>query len=232
MSVVKIGWSGGKDSTCAVLKHIEQGDQVKVVCYIPMFNEYIPLLTKKHYNFIMSTANIFNSLGAEVHIVTGITYYEYVTKRSTRGKYKGRIFGFPLFVRQLCGFKRDSKEKALRECDVGFYDYESVGICIDEKQRQSQLNDKLRSILCELGLSQYDTRTFCIERNLLSPHYAYNKRDGCALCPHAKDVERLEWFYDYPEAVPIVIELQNLVKKERPDMTPLRNYRWFIEDTI
>ena len=29
MSIVKVGWSGGKDSTCAVLLHLEKGDKVK-----------------------------------------------------------------------------------------------------------------------------------------------------------------------------------------------------------
>ena len=36
MSVVKIGWSGGKDSTRAVMAHIQRGDKVKAVCYVPM----------------------------------------------------------------------------------------------------------------------------------------------------------------------------------------------------
>ena len=43
---VKVGWSGGKDSTCAVMQHIEHGHKVKAVCYIPMFTESIPLIEK------------------------------------------------------------------------------------------------------------------------------------------------------------------------------------------
>lgn len=39
MSIVKVAWSGGKDSTCAVMLHIKRGDKVKVVCYIPMFTK-------------------------------------------------------------------------------------------------------------------------------------------------------------------------------------------------
>ena len=60
--VVKICWSGGKDSTCAVMKHLEAGHICKIVCYIPMFTETIPLLLKIHYDFIMRTADYFKSL--------------------------------------------------------------------------------------------------------------------------------------------------------------------------
>ena len=232
MATVKIGWSGGKDSTCAVMQHIRNGDKVKAVCYIPMFTKEIPLITKAHYKFIIKTAEYFRSLGAEIFIVSGMTYYEYVTHRAIKGKNKGKIFGFPYFIRAICGFKRDSKEKAIKDCKVGIYDFEGIGICADEKQRQKQLNDKKRSILTEIGMTQLDTKKYCEDNGLLSPHYSnkWQKRDGCALCPHASEKERSEWFKDYPQAIPIVIELQELVKKERPEQTPLRGHKWFIEN--
>lgn len=43
---VKVSWSGGKDSTCAVLLHLEAGHKVKAVNYTPMFTEEIPLLLR------------------------------------------------------------------------------------------------------------------------------------------------------------------------------------------
>ena len=91
MATVKVGWSGGKDSTATVLLHLERGDKVKAVCYIPMFTKEIPLILKDHYQFILNTADYFRSLGAEVYIVTGITYVEYVLRRATRGKNKGPL---------------------------------------------------------------------------------------------------------------------------------------------
>ena len=99
MSVVKIGWSGGKDSTRAVMEHIKRGDKVKVVCYVPMFTKEIPLITKKHYEFIKKTAQYFKSLGAQFYWADdGLTYYEYVTHIAIKGKYKGKIFSPILFV--------------------------------------------------------------------------------------------------------------------------------------
>ena len=233
MNIVKIGWSGGKDSTCAVMKHIERGDKVKAVCYVPMFTKDIPLITKKHYEFIQNTANYFRSLGAEVYFADGgVTYWEYVTHVAIKGKYKGKIFGFPCVNRGQCGFKRDGKLRACDGCDVGEYDYLSVGIAADETKRHNQLTEYKRSILCELGITEDQATSFCKERNLYSPHYEHKgkkkRRDGCALCCNASEEERQEWFNDYPEAIPLVIELQNIVKEKRPDRPPLRDYKYFI----
>lgn len=228
MAIVKVGWSGGKDSTCSVLLHLEQGDYVKAVCYIPMFTTEIPLITKKHYDFIMNTAERLRGMGAEVYIVSGMTYYDYVLKRSTRGKNKGKIFGFPCFVRGQCGFKRDSKLKAVL-IDIGEIDYEDIGIAYDETERHKQLNEKKRSILCEKQYTEEMARQKCIELGMLSPHYATQKRDGCALCPNARKSELNQWLADYPEAIPLLIELQDLVKKEIPERPPLRNNEWFID---
>lgn len=229
MAVVKIGWSGGKDSTAAILLHLKRGDKVKAVCYIPMFTKEIPLIQKDHYQFILNTADYFRSLGAEIFIVSGITYYDYVLRKSTRGKHKGQIFGFPCFIRGQCGFKRDSKIKACNECDVGYYDYESIGIAWDEKSRHNQLNDKLRSILVEEKYTQTDCALLCLDHDCYSPVYDNRKRDGCALCFNAKADERKRWFLDYPEAFNILLHLQDVVKTEKPDVYPLRGFKWFIE---
>ena len=229
MAIVKVGWSGGKDSTATVLLHLKRGDKVKAVCYIPMFTKEIPLILKDHYQFILKTADYFRSLGAEVFIVSGMTYVDYVLHRATRGKNKGRIFGFPCFIRGQCGFKRDSKMKACKQCDVGYYDYESIGIAWDEKSRHNQLNDKIRSILVEERYIQSDCVALCLEHNVYSPVYNERSRDGCALCFNAKADERKRWFLDYPEAFNILLHLQDVVRAEKPDLYPLRNYKWFIE---
>ena len=188
--IVKVNWSGGKDSTCAAMLHLERGDRVKMVCYIPMFTKTIPLLLKDHYEFILRTADFFRCLGAEVHITTGMTYYDFVHKRSTRGKFKGRMFGFPCFWTGKCGFKRDSKLKALSMFDIGYYDYEDVGIAYDETKRHGILTKRKRSILCEMKMTEADATLYDSKRGLLSPHYQTQKRDGCTLCPHANARER------------------------------------------
>ena len=95
MDIVKCNWSGGKDSSCATHLHLTQGDKCIVCNYIPMFTEEIPLILKEHYEFIMQTIELWKRMGAEVYQVHGITYWDFVHKRASRGKYKGVPFGFP-----------------------------------------------------------------------------------------------------------------------------------------
>ena len=227
--IVKVSWSGGKDSTCAMLKHLERGDFVKAVCYAPMFTDTIPLLLKDHYEFILKTAEKFRQMGATVHIVSGETYFDFVQRRSTRGKFKGRMFGFPPFQRGWCNFKRDSKIKALRNLDLGYFDYEDIGIAVDETDRHNQLKGQKHSILCEENITEAQAKAIVSEHDMLSPIYCVQNRDGCTLCPNAKKAERERWFSDYPEAFPLVLQLQEIVKRERPEQTPLREHRWFVE---
>ncbi len=225
---VKVSWSGGKDSTCAVLIHLALGHTVKAVNYTPMFTEEIPLQLKDHYEFIQRTAERFRGMGAEVYMVTGMTYCDYVLRRKTKGADKGGIMGFPCFIPRTCKFKNFSKERALKSCDVGYYDYEDIGIAYDEKKRQSQLNEKLRSVFVEYEVTEQKAMEICKHCDLLSPLYEHYKRDGCALCPNAPKREREQWFREFPEAVPILKELQDKVRAEKPEQSPLRNHEWFL----
>lgn len=230
MDIVKVGWSGGKDSTCATYKYLERGDKVKAVCYVPMFTEKIPLINKEHYDFIIGQAEIFTSMGGQVFFAKGITYYDYCLSICKSGIHKGQVKGYPYV--NACGFRRDSKIKAVSECDVGEYDYLDLAIAYDETKRQNQLNDKTRSILCELGITEPQAKKFCLDRNAYSPHYKYSKRDGCALCYNAKPIERKIWLDDYPQAYDILLELQNKLKPllvGRKNEYPLREYHHFIE---
>ena len=77
MAVVRVGWSGGKDSTCSVFKHLELGNTVKAVCYIPMLTPEIPLIRKCHYEFIQATAQRISNAGGKVYFAEGLTFYEY-----------------------------------------------------------------------------------------------------------------------------------------------------------
>lgn len=235
MAAVKCSWSGGKDSSCATHLHLVQGDKCIVTNYIPMFTEDIPLLLKEHYEFIMQTIELWKQMGAEVYQVHGMTYWDYVHKIASKGINKGLPFGFPWFGRGGCGFKRDSKEKSLANLDLYFnlkYDYQDIGIAFDEVDRHSQLNDYKRSILVEKKITEDIATEYCKVNGLYSPHYLHHKRDGCVLCPQAKPSERIEWFKQYPEAFELILDLQEFVKRERPNQYPLRGCKFFIEEDL
>lgn len=235
MEVVKCCWSGGKDSSCATLLHLKQGDKCIVVNYVPMFTDTMPLILKEHYEFINQTIELWKSMGAEVYQVHGMTYWDFVHKVATAGTRKGKVFGFPYFMTNKCNFQRDSKTKSLSELDVMFnlkYDFVDLGIAYDEINRHSQLNCYKRSILVEKQITEEMAAEICKDNGVYSPHYLHHKRDGCALCPQAKPSERIEWFKQYPEAFDLILELQEFVKQERPNQYPLRNYKFFIEEDM
>lgn len=230
MPLVKVNWSGGKDSTCAVLKHLESGNEVVAVCYVPMFDEETPLLLKEHYDFLHYAASQLRQRGAQVYFVHGQSYTHFVTHVTTRGKYKGKIFGFPCYLAGRCNFQKASKYKALTSFMAPvWYDFEDIGIAFDETARQAQLTEKKRSILCELGIDERTAQEICRENGLLSPLYNLGiKRDGCTLCPHAKPEVRERWFSDYPGTREKLLALQEIVRIHRPDRPPLRGKQYFI----
>lgn len=225
---VKVNWSGGKDSTAALLLYIVLGYDIEAVCYIPMLTKEIPLIEKAQYEFIMNAKKQFEAAGVVVHIVHGETYEEHVLKITKRRQNKGKIYGFPLPY--ACAFKRDSKIKALSEINKKIqFDIEDIGIAIDEPKRMGQLTGKKVSILVDYGWTENDAYNFCKNNNFLSPVYALKKRDGCAVCGNAKQEERERYFKDFPEAKEKLYKLEQICKLKRPERKPLRGQKWFFE---
>ena len=228
---VLVCWSGGKNSTRAVIEYHNRGYKVTALCYIPMFTDLIPLIDKEHYEFILKTAEYFRSLGILVEFVKGITYYDWFSCILKKGKYKGKVQGLPCFMRGHCGFAKDSKIKSINKffnVNSDKYSIIDIGLCADEYDRK-KLKGKERSILQEFGILDRDCFYWCRDNNLLSPRYARSGRDGCLLCPQAKSFERVLFFQQYPEAFDLVLQLQRLQKDKCPHY-PLRGKHWFIEN--
>lgn len=138
------------------------------------------------------------------------------------------MFCWPCFLTGKCDFKVYSKIKALKYCDVGYFDYKDIGIASDEIKRHSQLSEVKRSILVEMNITEEEAKQICIKNGLLSPLYTSFKRDGCALCPHAKAEVRQQWFFENPNAKEKILQMQKVAAIERPGQFPLRNKRNFL----
>lgn len=223
----KVSWSGGKDSTSAMLLHLDRGDSVHAVCFVPMLTDDIPLIMPEHYDFIMSTADKFRSMGAVVDIVHGDTYYSHVHRIITRGIHKGLPMGIGLGF-GFCLFRDYSKIRA-GICSVKFeFDFEDIGIAFDEVKRQNQLVLPKMSILCDEHYTEKDCFRLCIDRDMLSPiYYGTSRRDGCAICPNWKPNDFLSWVRAYPAAVPVLLEIEDFCKCYRPNNSPYRGGVWF-----
>lgn len=230
MDTVKISWSGGKDSTMSVVQHLRDGDHCKVVCYIPMLDDSIPLIRRDHYEFIRKMEVVFSRDGADVFIIHGCSFDSFVRKITTRGPNKGKPFGAAVNVQMrpgFCGFKRDSKVKALSSFALT-YDYEDIGIAFDEVLRQKQLTDKKRSILIERRITEAQALDECKRLGFLSPIYNDQERDGCAICPFAKKGELQRWINSWgDEARAKLLEIESFCRENRPDRVPLRDYKWW-----
>lgn len=237
MEVVKVNWSGGKDSTAAALMHWSRGHHVKIAHYTPMFTETIPLIRKNHYDFIMRTAAEFEKMGMEIYITHGIPYNNWARSIIKSGVNKGLPKACPVPITGMCAFARDSKIRAGCEnkqflAEIGKYDYADMGIAADETHRHKQLNAETRSILVELGYTEQDAFEVCKYDygDFLSPIYDTCSRDGCALCYNAKPGELYEWLEDWPDALPILEDLEKFIKNNRPGVYPLRGYKFWLDD--
>lgn len=226
---VKISWSGGKDSTAATLLHLEAGHICKIVNFVPMLTQDIPLIRKDHYDFIRKAASRFESAGGVVYQAIGMTYWDHVHRIKVRGKYKGRPYGAGLGL-GFCGFRDRVKIYAIDHVVVGPYDYQDIGIASDEIRRHGQLTEDKRSILVEHGITEQQALAMCEEAGLLSPIYRSTGRDGCAICPNAKREVFLQWLNDWPGAYEILMEIEEYCKSlggEHERFTPYRHYMWW-----
>lgn len=233
-------WSGGKDSTCAGFLHLQRGDEVHFVCFIPYFDDDIPMIPRVVFDFLYRTADFFRSFGAIVTFVKGsMSYYDYCTKLLVKGFRKGSYQSYPCINRGQCGYNRDCKSKACSDyANTLIYDYKDISICADEVGRKKlNIEKKEISILIELGYTQRDSYNFCRKNNLLSPSYEFGLRDGCMLCPHGASSERVRWFSDYAEynAKERLYDLQcklrdNARQNGVKEFYPLRGKHYFIEN--
>ncbi len=209
MSTVKISWSGGKDSTASVILHSQSGDICKIVYYIPMLTDCIPLIRKAHYDFIQAAVDRFTGFGMPCYQAHGMTYWDHVNRFLTKGPRKGQIMGYGLGY-GFCLFRDYSKRRALNGVNVGYFDYLDIGIAADECSRYGQLTKEKRSILVERHVTEARAKEICIEHGLLSPIYKDVGRDGCVICPNAGPPVIQQWARDYPQGVEILKHIEHI----------------------
>lgn len=224
--IIKLNWSGGKDSTAAAMLHLHAAHELKMVYYIPYLENGIPLIMPEHYGFMIKTAEQFYRAGAELYEAKGITYKEHTEHVITRGKNKGKHmccglgFGF-------CQFRDRSKVKALESINVGTFDFCDIGIAADETRRKGQLIGNKISILCERGYTEKDALAMCVTHGVLSPIYNKSTRYGCAICPNAEKRRLCEYIKAYPQAKKILLMIEEKCRSERPECYPYRGGKWW-----
>ena len=189
-----VSFSGGKDSSAMLLRMIELGMQVDKVIFADTTLEFPEM-----YEWIKDIEKL---LPCKVTIVKAKhTWDNWFYGKFTKGKYKGRIRGFPFMVSK-CWWSRDSKIIPLeREQGKGNIIY--IGIAKDEEKRAEVKQykggkNKYRFPLIEWDWSEQDCLDYLEKRGLKHPLSKF-KRTGCWLCPKQNLKSLKILMMDYPD---------------------------------
>lgn len=184
--------SFGKDSIATILLALENKEPLDRVVFAEVMFDHkrgISGEIPEHIDWIYSTAiPKIESMGVKVDVIRSEKDYMYFfTKTVGEGKYKGKLYGFPLAGR--CVINRECKVGAIRryykhfDADIVSY----IGIAIDEPKRLTRLNgEKKISLLAKYGYTEQMAMDKCKEYGLVSPLYVNSHRGGCWFCPNTK----------------------------------------------
>ena len=202
--------SGGKDSIATVLltaQHNEPLDEI-VYCEV-MFNKEISGEIPEHRDFIYSKLKPFceNELGCRFTILRAEKTYDDVFHHVIcRGPQKGKRRGF--VWAGMCSVNRDCKTAPIRQYNSSFSGstVNYIGIAIDEPKRLARLDGKNKvSLLAKYGYTEKRALELCKKYDLLSPIYAFSRRNGCWFCPNAGKGELEHLAHHHPELLDLLI---------------------------
>lgn len=190
-------WSGGKDSTAAIiLDHLHGLPPSRIVFCEVMYDRLRGISGElpEHIDFVRNiAAPRFRAWGYTVDLIRTETDYLdnffHVISQSRNGN-NGRIRGFPLSGR--CSISRDCKLRAIRKYykSQGLKPSEYiqyVGVAVDEPERLERLRGTNKvSLLERYDYTEKMALELCEEYGLLSPIYQYTSRGGCWFCPNQR----------------------------------------------
>lgn len=187
-----VSFSGGKDSTAMLLRMVELKMPIHKVLFADTTFEFPEM-----YDWIDKIEKL---LPVKITRVTAKhTWDDWFYGKFTKGRYKGRIRGFPYVVNQ-CWWTRDSKIIPMQK-EQGEGNNIYIGIAKDEAKRSEakQYNQDFNNYkfpLIEWGWSEDKCVQYLKSRGLNHPLIKRFKRTGCWLCPK-QSKESLRSLYEY-----------------------------------
>lgn len=232
-----IAWSGGKDSTCTVIKMhelLEEGildiprSDIEVVIAEVMYcnKRGISAESRIHLEFVEKARRVFEEeFGFRTVVLISdrdfLSCFNHVMEKAVKHPENiGKRYGFPL--NGMCVIQRDCKirpmERYLEQVRGDYVQY--LGICADETNRLKAMHKKpyTRSLLEEYGIIEKMTVDICKKYDLYSPTYEYSSRNGCFFCCNSKLYENAQFKQEQPG---VWEEFVNLEKEEN-----LAHSRW------
>lgn len=188
-----VRFSGGKESTAMLLHMIELEMPVDEITFCDNGLEYPEI-----YDYIKK---VEKTIGMKINVIKPKkTWDDLFYTKVTKGRYKGRIRGFPYCCIPGCWASRDLKvrpmEKLANKEDI-FY----LGINYNEKKRVQYEKghcENLRYPLINWKWTEQHCLNYLKDNDLENPIYKKFKRTGCWLCPK-QSIRSLRILYkDYP----------------------------------
>lgn len=132
------------------------------------------------------------------HITADKSYEEYFYTKKEKGKFPGRIYGFPMKNCNWCNGLLKLKPLSVFSKDKNITQY--LGICSDEPNRIERLKGTNKVALpAQLGYTESMCYDLAKTLNLLSPTYENATRGGCWFC-HNQTVGQLRFLRkNYPD---------------------------------
>ena len=200
-----VSFSGGKDSTCMLLKMIEEGTKIDKIIFVDTTKEFPQM-----YEHIKKVEEYISPLKIE-KIVIPFDYY-FSEHIKTKGKRKGQKgYGFPDFRNRWCtSLKRDNVKKVLSGCKdvIQFH-----GIAFDEQERCEKNQDRtvIKYPLIEWKMTEKDCLEYCYSKGFdWGGLYQKYSRVSCWCCPLQR-MEHLRALYNnFPD---LWQELKEMEKK-------------------
>lgn len=205
-----VSYSGGKDSTAMLLKMIENNMPIDEILYCEVMAT--PTLGAEYpemYEYLDRVDEyLMRSIGKKItRIKTNISFEEQFYTKKQKGKYKGKIYGFPWNLGAWCNsnLKLKSIKKYLKK--QGEY-ISYIGIAYDEPKRYERLEENEKAPLYEWKMTEADCLQYIKEKGLYNPLYDKLKRVGCWFCVKQSLDSLRVLRRDYPELWNILLKWQ------------------------
>ena len=193
-----VSFSGGKDSTAMLIHMIELNMQIDEIYFADTGLEFPEM-----YEYIIK---IQNYIGREITILKEGNWDKWFYGKSTRGKSKGNMRGFPLRLYH-CWHSREAKFKPLDHVCKNHIRY--IGYAIDENfyKRQRMIVNYKKGIkkegykfpLVDWVWTENDCLKYLKNKGLHNPLYNKFNRLGCWCCPKQTSKSLRVLYNDYPQ---------------------------------
>lgn len=228
-----VSFSGGKDSMAMLLKMIENNMPIDEIVYCNiMATSTIGAEYPEMYKYLDKVDRyLIKIIGKKItRLQSPISFEKQFYTVKQRGKYEGKIYGFPWNLGAWCNsvLKVSTLDKYFKQ--QGKY-ISYIGIAYDEPKRYERLAANERAPLYEWRMTEKDCLQYTKEKGLYNPLYDKFKRLGCWFCVK-QGLDSLRILrHDYPEYWKMMLDWQKDSEvKFKPNYTIQQLEERFIQE--